>query len=135
MCFCKSGRSDQSIDHRAGRVPTRYFGDRTLERGEWSLFRRECELDQAEHFKRILPGLAMSRSESRERGIESLKQSLPELDTLPLERLRRTAMNKIPPGFTNAQTWQPYRPVPRSDEHRCKGQTVRLPEERSHRPP
>ena len=53
----------------------------------------------------------------------------------PFSVADRTAMNKIPLGFTNAQTLQPYRPVPRSDEHRCKGQTVRLPEVRSHRPP
>lgn len=49
----------------------------------------EARADQAEidHLKRVLPGLAMSMSESREvreQGLKVLKQSLPEFDSFPL---------------------------------------------------
>jgi hypothetical protein len=69
-----------------------------------SLFPAGGEFDQAEidRFKRILPGLAMSTSEIREireQSIQSLKQSLPELDDLPLERLRRITFIKAQAGL------------------------------------
>lgn len=59
----------------------------------------EGELDQAEidHFKRILPGLAMSMSEIpeiREQGLKVLEQSLSEFDSFPLLYLRERAFIK-----------------------------------------
>ena len=67
-------------------------------------FRPGDELDQAEVdlFMRILPGLAMSTSqnrESRERGLQTIKESLFKLDGMALDMGRRIAFIKAYGGF------------------------------------
>jgi hypothetical protein len=77
-----------------------------VERCEWSFFpfRPGDELDQAEIdlFMRILPGLAMSTSQnrkSRERGLQTIKESLFKLEGMALDMGRRIAFIKAYGGF------------------------------------
>lgn len=85
-----------------------------VERCEWSFFpfRPGDELDQAEVdlFMRILPGLAMSTSqnrESRERGLQTIKESLFKLDSMALDMGRRIAFIKAYGGLLGNESQSP----------------------------
>jgi hypothetical protein len=85
-----------------------------VERCEWSFFpfRPGDELDQAEVdlFMRILPGLAMSTSqnrESRERGLQTIKESLSKLDGMALDMGRRIAFIKAYGGLLGYESQSP----------------------------
>jgi hypothetical protein len=75
-------------------------------------FRPGDELDQAEVdlFMSILPGLAMSTSqnrESRERGLQTIKESLFKLDGMALDMGRRIAFIKAYGGFLGYESQSP----------------------------
>jgi hypothetical protein len=85
-----------------------------VERCEWSFFpfRPGDEIDQAEVdlFMRILPGLEMSTSqnrESRERGLQSIKESLFKLDGMALDMGRRIAFTKAYGGLFGCKSQSP----------------------------
>jgi hypothetical protein len=80
--------------------------------GRSSPFRPGDEIDQAEvdRFMRILPGLATSTSrnqESRERGLQSIKESLFKLDGMALDMGRRIAFIKAYGGLLGYESQSP----------------------------
>jgi hypothetical protein len=85
-----------------------------VERDDWCLFpiRQDDELDQEEvdRCMMIFPGLAMCASqnrEERERGLQSVKKRLSEVDGMALDMARRVAFIKVRPRLLGYDSQPP----------------------------